>query len=51
MIEITVGHDRPVHLREGDAIVFEADVPHSYRNVDPSEAVLYLMMTYIERVG
>jgi transcriptional regulator with XRE-family HTH domain len=50
-IEITVGQDRPIHLREGDAIVFEADVPHSYRNVEPTEAVLYLVMTYIERIG
>jgi transcriptional regulator with XRE-family HTH domain len=50
-IEITVGNDRPVHLREGDAILFEADVPHSYRNVEPTEAVLYLVMTYVERIG
>jgi transcriptional regulator with XRE-family HTH domain len=50
-IEVTVGQDRPVHLREGDAIVFEADVPHSYRNVEPIEAVLYLVMTYVERIG
>jgi hypothetical protein len=31
--------------------VFQADVPHSYRNVEPAEAVLYLVMTYVERVG
>jgi len=50
-VEITVGADRPVHLREGDAIVFEADVAHSYRNLSPAEAVLYLVMTYAERIG
>jgi quercetin dioxygenase-like cupin family protein len=50
-IEITVGNDRPVHLREGDAIVFDAGVPHSYRNLEPTEAVLYLVMTYVERIG
>jgi transcriptional regulator with XRE-family HTH domain len=50
-VEITAGADRPVHLREGDAIVFEADVTHSYRNLAPAEAVLYLVMTYAEGVG
>jgi quercetin dioxygenase-like cupin family protein len=50
-IEITAGADRPVHLREGDTIVFEADVAHSYRNVAPAETVLYLVMTYAEGVG
>ena len=33
-------------LREGDAIVFEADGPHSYRNLGDREAVMYLVMTY-----
>jgi hypothetical protein len=42
VIEITVGQDRPVHLREGDAILFEADVPRSYRNMQSTEAVLYI---------
>jgi transcriptional regulator with XRE-family HTH domain len=50
-VEITVGTDRPILLREGDAIVFDADVAHSYRNVETTEAVLYLVMTYVERVG
>jgi len=50
-IEITVGHEQPVHLREGDAIVFEAAVPHAYRNVEPTEAVLYLVVTYVDRIG
>jgi transcriptional regulator with XRE-family HTH domain len=38
-------------LRPGDAIVFEADAPHVYRNPSDAEAVLYLVMTYAEAVG
>jgi transcriptional regulator with XRE-family HTH domain len=33
-------------LSTGDAIVFQADVPHSYINPDASECVMYLMMLY-----
>ncbi len=50
-VEITAGREPPNALAEGDAIVFEADVPHSYRNVGSSEAVLYLVMTYVEAIG
>lgn len=50
-IEISTAHDRPATLAEGDAILFEADVPHSYRNLGSTEAVLYLVMTYVEAVG
>jgi transcriptional regulator with XRE-family HTH domain len=50
-VEIAIGKDRPVLLRDGDAIVFDADVPHSYRNVEATEAVLYLVMTYVEQIG
>ncbi|MCR6735427.1 MAG: XRE family transcriptional regulator [Afipia sp.] len=50
-VEITSGSGRPVTLSEGDAIVFEADVPHSYRNLGTEEAVLFLVMTYIETIG
>jgi transcriptional regulator with XRE-family HTH domain len=32
-VEIAVGNDRPHTLTEGDAILFEAGVPHSYRNL------------------
>jgi quercetin dioxygenase-like cupin family protein len=46
-----VGQERAVLLTEGDAILFEADVPHRYRNVRSDEAVIYLIITYIERVG
>ncbi|RAI43908.1 helix-turn-helix domain-containing protein [Rhodoplanes roseus] len=50
-IEILVGQHAPVELTEGDAILFEADVPHGYRNSSHGEAVLYLVMTYVETVG
>jgi transcriptional regulator with XRE-family HTH domain len=48
--EIVVGRERH-RLKAGDAIHFEADVPHAYRNIGESEAVLYLVMTYIEAIG
>ncbi len=35
-------------LGPGDAIVFEADVPHSYKNVGVGDATMYLVMTYVE---
>ncbi len=38
-------------LGPGDAIVFEADVPHSYRNVGDHDARMYLVMTYAAQVG
>jgi quercetin dioxygenase-like cupin family protein len=40
-----------VILAEGDAILFEADVPHSYRNLTSIEAVLYLVITYVGAIG
>jgi transcriptional regulator with XRE-family HTH domain len=46
LIEVVVGREPPVQLDEGDAIDFLADVPHSYRNLGTSSAVLYLVMTY-----
>ena len=50
-IEIKAGTEPAVRLTEGDAIVFEADVRHSYRNLGDREARLYLVMTYVETVG
>jgi transcriptional regulator with XRE-family HTH domain len=38
-------------LATGDAIQFEADAPHEYRNPGDSEAVIYLVMTYAEQLG
>lgn len=49
-VSIEVGgqhHD----LAERDAIGFQADVPHAYRNPDPRrEALLYLVMNYADPV-
>jgi transcriptional regulator with XRE-family HTH domain len=49
-VEIEVGNDRHT-LGVGDAIIFEADLPHTYRNPGSSEAVMYLVMTYADSVG
>jgi transcriptional regulator with XRE-family HTH domain len=38
-------------LKPGDAILFEADVPHKYRNLGNETAVMYLVMTYADTVG
>lgn len=50
-IEIRVGREQPHRLGEGDAILFEADVPHSYRNLGDGEVIAYLVMTYVETIG
>jgi quercetin dioxygenase-like cupin family protein len=49
-VEIGFGGERH-SLHEGDAILFAADVAHSYRNLGTTEAILYLVMTYVESVG
>ena len=38
-------------LSPGDAVVFQADAPHSYRNAGDVEAIMYLVMTYADSVG
>lgn len=46
-VEIVV--DGVVHrLGAGDSVVFEADVPHSYKNAGDVDATMYLVMTYVE---
>lgn len=45
-IEITVGREPPYLLSQGDAIHFDADVPHSYRNVGEEDAVAHLVLSY-----
>jgi transcriptional regulator with XRE-family HTH domain len=47
-IEVSGRHEE---LGQGDAILFEADVPHIYRNRADGETVLYLVMTYADTVG
>ncbi|HET9553879.1 MAG TPA: cupin domain-containing protein, partial [Anaeromyxobacteraceae bacterium] len=49
-VAIEVAGERSA-LEAGDAIVFQADVPHAYVNDGDVEAVLYLVMTYAETVG
>jgi transcriptional regulator with XRE-family HTH domain len=41
-------HAETHRLEAGDAIVFEADVPHSYINVGGTDCRMYLVMTYAE---
>jgi transcriptional regulator with XRE-family HTH domain len=38
-------------LDTGDSILFEADVPHAYKNPGKSESVMYLVMTYAQEIG
>lgn len=38
-------------LSVGDAILFAADVPHTYRNPGSTDAIMFLVMTYAEEVG
>jgi transcriptional regulator with XRE-family HTH domain len=49
-LEMRVGADVHV-LAPGDAIRFDADVPHHYRNPGKGETVMYLVMTYAEKQG
>jgi transcriptional regulator with XRE-family HTH domain len=44
-VDISVAGKRH-HLGTGDAVFFEADVPHVYENRDAVEAVMYLVMAY-----
>lgn len=48
-LSVIVGGERH-HLDAGDAILFDADCPHEYRNDGEGEALMYLVMTY-ERGG
>jgi transcriptional regulator with XRE-family HTH domain len=48
-VEIHVGDERH-RLSTGDAIQFEADMPHEYRNPGDHQAVMYLVMTYVTQV-
>jgi transcriptional regulator with XRE-family HTH domain len=49
---LEVGLGATTHrLETGDAIVFEADVPHSYTNPGTIEAIVYLVMTYAQHLA
>ena len=49
VIDRAGGHTETHRLDTGDAIVFEADVPHSYVNVGDDDCVMYLVMTYADQ--
>jgi transcriptional regulator with XRE-family HTH domain len=49
-VEIRMAGETHV-LRAGDAILFEADREHTYKNPGDKEAVMYLVMTYAEGVA
>lgn len=49
-LEVEIAGETHV-LERGDALLFEADVVHSYRNTSGAAAVAYLVMTYAEEVG
>ena len=44
-MQLRVGTER-FRLGPGDAIFFEADVPHEYQNCGQDEVAMYLVMTY-----
>jgi quercetin dioxygenase-like cupin family protein len=44
-------HQQTHHLDVGDALVFEADTHHVYRNPGHDEGLYYLVMTYVENIG
>jgi quercetin dioxygenase-like cupin family protein len=44
-LTVSVGKARH-RLELGDAIVFDADVPHEYANDEEEDAVIYLVVTY-----
>jgi transcriptional regulator with XRE-family HTH domain len=46
-VEIEIG-GQTQRLGPGDAILFQADQPHTYRNPLRQESVAYLVMTYVE---
>jgi len=47
-LEVDIGNETRT-LATGDAILFEADRPHVYRNPSKSAALAYLVMTYGSR--
>jgi transcriptional regulator with XRE-family HTH domain len=49
-LEIEIGGETR-QLGPGDAILFQADQPHVYRNSGTADALAYLVMTYVEPTG
>jgi transcriptional regulator with XRE-family HTH domain len=49
-LEIVLGKETR-ELGPGDAIFFVADQPHEYRNLADEPALIYLVMTYVQKVS
>lgn len=49
-VEIIAAGERH-HLKAKDALIFQADVPHTYRNPSGKKAVFYLVMSYAQSIG
>ena len=49
-VEVVVG-SKTHRLARKDAMFFQADAPHSYRNTGDVKAVIYLVMSYADDVG
>ncbi len=49
-LELTVNGEEH-QLGTGDAILFDADVPHSYRSATARTTTMYLVMTYANKAG
>jgi transcriptional regulator with XRE-family HTH domain len=49
-VEIASGGETSL-LDQGDSVYFQADVPHSYRNIGPDKAIMFLVMTYTTTIG
>ncbi len=47
-LEVIVGEDSPARLLEGDAILFNADTPHYFRNPSAEEAKAFLVVTGLD---
>jgi transcriptional regulator with XRE-family HTH domain len=49
-LEMSVGGETH-SLSTGDAIVFQADMPHEYKNAGKAEVIMYLVMSYAEKTN
>lgn len=47
-LEVTVGEDSLTRICSGDAILFNADAPHSFLNATDKEAKAFLVVTALE---
>jgi XRE family transcriptional regulator, regulator of sulfur utilization len=50
-LEIVTGREPAYRLEAGDAIHFDADVPHSYRNIGDAPVIAHLVLAYEDPRG